>query len=267
MFLGRHPADTADDAAFGWRAVPESATRELGGDLAVILDKATSSDPERRYQSVAEFSDDLQRFRSGEPIHARPPTTLYRAGRFVLRNKALVAALTATAVALIVGIIVALTLAADAQDERRRADHEAWEARQIATAATHQAASSALQTGDVAAARQLLSSVPLSDRGWPWAYLAAQLDSCAAYLPFPRSDALADGRGHWTARLHEDGPAGACLGRARRCETGGARRGLGGLPTTRGARTERHGAGRARERGTHLAHRRQGPRVAPRPGW
>lgn len=205
MFLGRHPADTTGAPAFGWQAVPESATRELGGDLAVILDKATSSDPERRYQSVAEFSDDLQRVRDGQPIHARPPTTLYRAGRFVLRNKALVAALTATAVALIVGIIVALTLAADAQDERRRADNEAWEARQIATAATHQAASSALQTGDVAAARQLLSSVPLSDRGWPWAYLAAQLDSCAAYLPFPKSDALAEGRGHWTARLHADG--------------------------------------------------------------
>ncbi|HQR35797.1 MAG TPA: serine/threonine-protein kinase [Blastocatellia bacterium] len=67
--------------------------KQLTGDLDTIVLMALRKEPERRYQSVEQFSEDIRRYLSGLPITARPDTFGYRAGKFVRRHKAAVGAL------------------------------------------------------------------------------------------------------------------------------------------------------------------------------
>ncbi len=65
----------------------EIASNELRGDLDTIVLTALRTDPESRYQSVAEFSADLERYRTHQPILARPPSVSYRLRKFVRRRR------------------------------------------------------------------------------------------------------------------------------------------------------------------------------------
>src|SRR5258707_4584434 len=68
---------------------PQSETRQrqLKGDLDNITLKALQKDPPRRYQSVAEFADDIERHLGHLPISARANTLSYRTSRFYQRNR------------------------------------------------------------------------------------------------------------------------------------------------------------------------------------
>lgn len=61
------------------------------GDLDAICLKALAKDPQRRYRSVGALRDDVLRYLGGHPVSARLPTPLYRAGKFLRRNRAPVA--------------------------------------------------------------------------------------------------------------------------------------------------------------------------------
>lgn len=75
-------------AACEQEPVPPSERRsELSGDLETILIKALAKDPARRFATVDEFAADLRRHLDGQPIHARPATFLYRAGKFLRRHR------------------------------------------------------------------------------------------------------------------------------------------------------------------------------------
>ncbi len=79
---------------------PTELHRRLRGDLDTIVMKALSKEPERRYGSVEEFSDDIERSLTGMPVRARKSTIAYRSGRFLHRHKeSLAAALVVLAVA------------------------------------------------------------------------------------------------------------------------------------------------------------------------
>jgi serine/threonine protein kinase len=69
----------------------EKLHRALRGDLDTILLKALKKDPKERYASVSLFANDLRRYLECEPIGARPDTLMYRAGKFVRRNRIAVA--------------------------------------------------------------------------------------------------------------------------------------------------------------------------------
>ncbi|HEX6882283.1 MAG TPA: protein kinase [Planctomycetota bacterium] len=66
--------------------------RQLSGDLDWICLKALERDPARRYPSVSELAEDVQRHLRHEPVLARRPGTLYRLGKFVRRHRVGVAA-------------------------------------------------------------------------------------------------------------------------------------------------------------------------------
>lgn len=74
----------AEDAA---SASSLKLSRVLKGDLDNIILKALEKEPVRRYSSVKEFSDDIQRFLNNEPVTARPAGLLYTSGKFIRRNK------------------------------------------------------------------------------------------------------------------------------------------------------------------------------------
>ena len=66
---------------------PTSLTRLIRGELDWIVAKSLAKDRERRYESVATFANDIQRYLRNEPIEAAAPTLRYKAGRFYRRYK------------------------------------------------------------------------------------------------------------------------------------------------------------------------------------
>src|SRR5262249_25957230 len=69
-------------------AGPEKAWhRKLVGDLDNIILYALRKEPQRRYRSVDQFAEDIRRYLSDLPVHARKETLLYRARKYVKRNQ------------------------------------------------------------------------------------------------------------------------------------------------------------------------------------
>jgi serine/threonine protein kinase len=66
---------------------PDKLRRRLRGDLDNIVLKALQKVPQRRYDSVEEFSQDIGRHLQHLPVKARRSTLLYRASKFVQRHK------------------------------------------------------------------------------------------------------------------------------------------------------------------------------------
>ena len=62
---------------------PSAAEGRLRGDLDNIVLKALRKEPERRYASVEQLSEDLRRFLEGEPVRARRDTVGYRSLKFL----------------------------------------------------------------------------------------------------------------------------------------------------------------------------------------
>jgi serine/threonine protein kinase/tetratricopeptide (TPR) repeat protein/TolB-like protein len=66
---------------------PAALVRELRGDLDAIATKALSKEPQRRYLSAIEFSDDIGSYLAGMPVGARRSRVLYRAEKFIARHR------------------------------------------------------------------------------------------------------------------------------------------------------------------------------------
>ena len=96
--------------------------RRLRGDLETIFACALRKEPERRYDSMSAFADDLRRHLAHEPIRARPPSLAYRLSRFVRRQALPLLAVTAV----ILGLCIALytSMEATARVEAARAGEE-----------------------------------------------------------------------------------------------------------------------------------------------
>jgi serine/threonine-protein kinase len=77
---------------------PERLRDQLRGDLEAIVSKALSAAPADRYGSVAELAEDLDQFLKQRPIRAQRQTTIYRAKKYIARNRG---ALSMTAVVVI----------------------------------------------------------------------------------------------------------------------------------------------------------------------
>jgi len=104
---------------------PAKLRKQLAGDLDNIVLMAMRKEPERRYQSVEQFSEDIRRHLEGRPVMARQDTLGYRAGKFVRRNKLSLAA-AALVILSLVGGIVATTYQA------RRAERRFQQVRKLA---------------------------------------------------------------------------------------------------------------------------------------
>lgn len=106
--------------------------QKFEGDLDNIVLKSLQKSPERRYQSVEQFSEDLRRHLVGLPITARPDTFSYRFSKFVERNKIGVAAGVLVFLSLLTGIGLASWQAYRAEKQRLLAEKRFAEVRTIA---------------------------------------------------------------------------------------------------------------------------------------
>ncbi|MDO8349483.1 MAG: serine/threonine-protein kinase [Planctomycetota bacterium] len=87
-------------------------------DLATIVGKAMDRDPERRYRTAAELAQELERFLTFQPIHARPAGFVLRFQRWLERSPQLAVALAALVVALLVGLGFSIYLSVRLAQER-----------------------------------------------------------------------------------------------------------------------------------------------------
>ncbi len=106
------------------RTTSKALGRTLRGDLDRIVMMALRVDPSRRYASVHDFAEDLRRFVDGRPVRAQRDTVIYRATRFVQRNRIPVAATAAVLVALSIALVITLGSLEDAKVARADAERE-----------------------------------------------------------------------------------------------------------------------------------------------
>jgi serine/threonine-protein kinase len=151
--------------------------QRLRGDLDSIILMALRKEPEKRYASVIQFAEDIERHLQGLPVRARRSTLRYRASRFFARHARSLSAAAA-------GGILFLALTAwylhNLAGERDRARVEADKARQTAQVLLNvfSAVDPELGSGEAIDARQLL------DRG------ADDIRSQLASQPAVRATAL-----------------------------------------------------------------------------
>ncbi len=110
------------------RAGPSTRAPQLRGDLDHIVAHALQREPRDRYLSVRALANDVQRHLDHQPVQATAPTWRYRAGKFVRRHRAGVAAASVVTLALLGGTAAALWQAGRAQDAAREARAEAAKA-------------------------------------------------------------------------------------------------------------------------------------------
>ena len=104
---------------------------QLKGDLDNIILKALGKEAERRYKSVEQFAQDIERHLQGLPILARPQTFGYRASKFIQRNKIAVAAAALIFLTFLGGIIATLWQSSIARQERDNARLEKTKAQAV----------------------------------------------------------------------------------------------------------------------------------------
>jgi eukaryotic-like serine/threonine-protein kinase len=110
----------------------EKLRRQLSGDLDNIVLTALRKEPERRYRSVEQLSEDIRRHLDGLPVAACRDTFGYRSAKFVRRHKVGVAAAAAVVVALLSGIVATAWQARRARAAQARAEQRFNDVRRLA---------------------------------------------------------------------------------------------------------------------------------------
>jgi tetratricopeptide (TPR) repeat protein/tRNA A-37 threonylcarbamoyl transferase component Bud32 len=91
----------------GGREAGRGVAESIPADLDCLVLKASHPDPEQRYASASELAADIERFLSGRPIAARPPSAWYEARKFVRRHRLPVLSGVVVLAALVAGMLAA----------------------------------------------------------------------------------------------------------------------------------------------------------------
>jgi serine/threonine protein kinase len=134
----------------------EKLSKVLAGDVDNIVLKALRKDPQRRYSSVEQFSEDIRRYLSGLPVLAHKDTLRYRSRKFIGRHKVGVAAAALLVLSLAGGMIATLWQARIARSERARAERRFNDVRALANSLMFDINDSIQNLAGSTPARQLL---------------------------------------------------------------------------------------------------------------
>jgi serine/threonine protein kinase len=103
------------------RTTLEDLKRKLKGDLSWIVAKALAKNRARRYPTITEFVDDIQRYLEDRPVKAGPPSKTYQFLKFVRRRRGLVGSAATILCVLLAGIAATLWQAGRAEAGRLEA--------------------------------------------------------------------------------------------------------------------------------------------------
>ena len=106
--------------------------KSLRGDLDNIVLKSLRKEPERRYQSVQEFSEDIRRHLVGLPVTATADTAFYRFNKFVKRHRTGVIACSLIVLTLLIATAITAWQSVVARREQAKAEQRFREVRQLA---------------------------------------------------------------------------------------------------------------------------------------
>jgi len=173
---------------------PHVLNPDVPQDLDTICLKCLEKSGAKRYASAQELADELGRFLQGEPIHARPVSSVERGWRWCRRHPAIATLSVVVVLALTATSVTFYTSARRIDRARLREQHAREEAEKNLYAANMEDMSRALTSligVDPRATREGLDlSRPKSDgpdhRGFEWRYFWRKI----------RSDALATLSGH-----------------------------------------------------------------------
>jgi WD40 repeat protein len=149
------------------------------GDLDWIVMKALEKDPARRYQTASAFAADVERYLHDKAVEARPPSAMYRFGKFARRNRVAFTTALVVLAAILLGTVVSVTQAIRATRAERLAQtrlqtetearNDAETARQ-AEAAQRQVAENAraemTRQRDVAARQLYVWQINRAEKAW-----------------------------------------------------------------------------------------------------
>ena len=182
------------------REVAVKNSRRLKGDLDAIVQKAMAKELHRRYQSVAELSEDIERHLSNLPIQARPHSLGYQISRRLLRNKGICLTVFSIFVSLVTGLLIAIS-------QRNLAESSELSLRSRNYASDLMLASLLIQEGDSSQAtaaleRQIPATGESDTRSFDWQMLRSQTVSDVRLLhrekdtlyficPIPRTNEIA----------------------------------------------------------------------------
>jgi hypothetical protein len=96
--------------------------KDLKGDLDNIILMALRKEPDRRYSSVTDLSNDIDKYLNGLPISARPNTFNYRATKFIKRNRIIVSASILILLAVLIGSTISFIQYHRIQQEKAKTD-------------------------------------------------------------------------------------------------------------------------------------------------
>src|SRR5206468_257031 len=85
---------------------PRKLSQLFRRELDWIVMKALEKDRTRRYETASGLAADIQRYLNDEPVHACPPSALYRFRKFARRNKAVFITVVLVSAALLAGTVV-----------------------------------------------------------------------------------------------------------------------------------------------------------------
>jgi WD40 repeat protein/tRNA A-37 threonylcarbamoyl transferase component Bud32 len=163
-FRAETPLDTLVQLREREPVSPRSLNRRVDRDLETVCLKCLHKGPHQRYPSAEALAEDLERWRRGEPIEARPVSRRERALKWVRRRPAL-AALAALLV------LVFLAGFAGVSWQWRRAAVFARTKQRTSYARAIALAYAEWQAGNAGRSEQVLGECDPELRGWEWHYL------------------------------------------------------------------------------------------------
>jgi tetratricopeptide (TPR) repeat protein len=173
----RAPSSLASIAA-NRHSEPFRLSKDVRGELDWIVMKALEKDRNRRYETASGLAADLQHYLQDEPVHAGPPSAVYRFRKFAKRNKAalLFASAIATAVlSLIASLVINNRMIATERNQKAAVTYSREGADYLVSEQWHEAITS------LSKAIELTPTLAGAWSGRGWAYMMLnQLDKALA---------------------------------------------------------------------------------------
>jgi WD40 repeat protein/serine/threonine protein kinase len=167
-FKGPTPLDTVLQVLADEPVPPARLQPRTPRDLETICLRCLRKEPARRYASALDLADDLRRFRSGQPVRARPTRPWERAAKWARRRPAVAGLLALTLLVAALGLAGILWQWRKAEAARREVADKAEEQENSLYRTRVALAERDWVANNLGHMKGLLDACPSRLRGWEW---------------------------------------------------------------------------------------------------